>query len=448
MQSRKHIASVLIPIATTFAMLAGSEFIPTHSRLIAVAASKSASERVAEKASSATVSIRTQSSEGSGIILQSNGLVLTNAHVVGRDRTVTIVLQNGTQFVADVVALGQNCVDLALIQIRNAPNLPSLALAENQSLHLGQPVYAIGNPFGYSGSFSEGVVSRIAEDKIQTSVPLNPGNSGGPLLNADGAIVGVNTSIRSDARGISFAIAVSQVRAFLQDYRSGKLQMTAVGADQPDATPIAIRYPETLVSGRLTVQSSAYCRNGSYYDAYDFQAEAGQAVLVRMQSQSFPPVVALLDSDGKLIAENNNPQNETRSVLILRLPKRGTYRVVANAQQRGQQGAYVLTVMPLLLFREGNLQPGDPTFANNNRFQAYEFQGQPNQQITIVASSQDFEPRLYLLDPKNIPVPIKAQQNSADMAVSSVRLPRSGKYTAIVTSAQGKQQGRFLLVVR
>ncbi|UBF25621.1 trypsin-like peptidase domain-containing protein [Kovacikia minuta CCNUW1] len=231
----------------------------------ASATTKSIGEKVIEKAGPAVVSIQTSEGGGSGIIIQPNGLVLTNAHVVRGERTVTVVLKDGKKAKADVIALGQDCVDLALVQIRNQTNLPSISFAPGNSVRPGQPVFAIGSPLGeeMSGSLTQGIVSKLhpARNLIQSSVPLNPGNSGGPLLNDEGALIGVNTFIRRHTQAISFSIALDQVQVFLDDYKQGRTTSVAAKAAQKEEI-VAIAVNGSKTSGKLTQSDRVACNHG------------------------------------------------------------------------------------------------------------------------------------------------------------------------------------------
>lgn len=160
---------------------------------------------------------RGQGLEGaaSGIILAPDGYVLTNNHVVENTVEVQVGLTNGDTFKAEVVGTDP-ATDLAIV--RAATNgLPIAELGDSDTLRVGQLVIAIGNPFGFQSTVSTGVVSalgralrsqtgRLIENVIQTDVPLNPGNSGGPLVDSRGRVIGVNTAIISIAQGISLAI--------------------------------------------------------------------------------------------------------------------------------------------------------------------------------------------------------------------------------------------------
>jgi len=153
---------------------------------------------------------------GSGVVIAPDGYILTNDHVVHNAKHLTVTLTNGTTLGATVVGTDP-ATDLAVIRADGA-NLPYATLGNSASLRVGQLVIAIGNPFGFQSTVSTGVVSalgrslrsqqgRLIENIVQHTAPLNPGNSGGPLVDSRGRIVGINTAIIMIAQGIGFAIS-------------------------------------------------------------------------------------------------------------------------------------------------------------------------------------------------------------------------------------------------
>jgi S1-C subfamily serine protease len=184
-----------------------------------------------------------QQGQGSGFILDKAGHVLTNYHVVeGANRGIEVQLSNKHRYPAKVVGTDKTH-DLALLQI-DAPNLQSVVLADSTELSVGQKVYAIGNPFGLSGTMTRGIISSIRsirgaegapiEDAIQTDAAINPGNSGGPLLNSKGEVIGINTMIASNgaeqSSGIGFAIPINTAKAVLADLtRYGRVKRPSLG---------------------------------------------------------------------------------------------------------------------------------------------------------------------------------------------------------------------------
>lgn len=163
---------------------------------------------------------------GSGVIVDSRGLVLTNSHVVRRAQQLEIRLWDGSAYPATVVGYDVPN-DLCLLQLQNlnGKELQAADFAHANDLLLGETVIAIGNPFGLEHSVSEGTLSAFNRsfqegevafsDIIQTDAAINPGNSGGPLINLDGQLIGINLAIRADAQGIGFAIPLARIERFL-----------------------------------------------------------------------------------------------------------------------------------------------------------------------------------------------------------------------------------------
>ena len=185
-----------------------------------------------------------QQGQGSGFILDKAGHILTNYHVIeGANRGIEVQLYNKRRYQARVVG-SDKVHDLALLQI-DAQGLQPVTLADSANLSVGQEVYAIGNPFGLSGTMTRGIISSIRsirnqdnapiEDAIQTDAAINPGNSGGPLLNSHGDVIGINTLILSNSdqnAGIGFAIPINTAKAVLGDLtRYGRVRRPSLGIE-------------------------------------------------------------------------------------------------------------------------------------------------------------------------------------------------------------------------
>jgi serine protease Do len=160
-----------------------------------------------------------ESGMGSGLIIDSSGLILTNRHVVADGNELTVRLHDGREFKATKVA-GDSKTDLAVLRIRGADNLTAAKLGDSDAVEVGDWVLALGNPFGLEGTVTAGIVSAkgrgigIAEREsfLQTDAAINPGNSGGPLVNLDGEVIGINTAISSSSggnEGVGFAIPIN-----------------------------------------------------------------------------------------------------------------------------------------------------------------------------------------------------------------------------------------------
>ncbi len=183
---------------------------------------------------------RQSTSLGSGVIIDGErGLILTNAHVIQRSGTITVVLEDRREYEARIVGADPDS-DLAVLKIDSTEKLPSIAMGQSDDLMIGETVIAIGNPFGFSHTVTTGVVSaihrsiraeeRVYHDFIQIDASINPGNSGGPLLNINGELVGINTAIYAKAQGIGFAIPISKAKKIVANLiQYGEVQPAWIG---------------------------------------------------------------------------------------------------------------------------------------------------------------------------------------------------------------------------
>lgn len=218
---RQCIRYIIVIFVMTFAFvqapMAHSQFYDEDERI---------NINVYEKISPTIVSIDAQLpdgvSSGTGCIISPHGIILTSSHVIEDAKDIDVTTYSGKVYKAEVVSiLGKNN-DLALLKIEAKEPLSVIKLGDSEGIKVGQKVLAIGNPFGFSGTLTQGIVSRIdyVKNKIQTDAAINPGNSGGPLLNSTGEVIGISQSIynpdnnRSNI-GIGFAVPVNSVKEFI-----------------------------------------------------------------------------------------------------------------------------------------------------------------------------------------------------------------------------------------
>ena len=206
---------------------------------------------------------------GSGFAIDPDGKILTNNHVISGSNKVEVVLADQTSYTAEVLDKDP-ANDLALIQIKPKKKIPFLRLGDSEKLQVGQKVLAIGNPFRLAGTLTVGVVSavgreingengRVLDGLIQTDAAINHGNSGGPLLDSQGSVIGINTAIIGEGNlGIGFAMPINKAKVMLDDFTAGRkyrkprlgVEVVYVAGDLADALELPTR-------GGLLVQGVA-----------------------------------------------------------------------------------------------------------------------------------------------------------------------------------------------
>src|SRR5664279_3737862 len=183
-----------------------------------------------------------QEGQGSGFIIDKEGHILTNYHVIANAREVEVTLHNKKKYKATVIGRDRSH-DLAVIQIK-APDMVAATLGDSKALVVGQKVFAIGNPFGLNGTMTRGIISSVRpirtpegaeiDEAIQTDAAINPGNSGGPLLNSRGEVIGINSMIATggsnQSAGIGFAIPINTAKAVISDLITmGRVRRPSLG---------------------------------------------------------------------------------------------------------------------------------------------------------------------------------------------------------------------------
>ncbi len=214
---------------------------------------------------------------GTGIIVTEDGYILTNKHVINGANEVTVILDDGTTYEDVEVVATDPLNDIAFLKVKDASNLTAATLGDSKTIEVGQQVIAIGNALGeYQNTVTSGIVSgtgrsvtasdgtgsnvETLSDMIQTDAAINSGNSGGPLVNAAGEVIGVNTATSSTAENMGFAIPISSVKGMLsQLIETGKAKRTYLGVYSAEITP------EAAKEYNLPVSTGAYLYSPSTY---------------------------------------------------------------------------------------------------------------------------------------------------------------------------------------
>lgn len=230
-----------------------------------------------------------QQGAGTGIIISKDGYIMTNNHVVQDAQDVSVVLSDGTEY-DDVTVVGSDPLnDIAFIKIREVDNLPTVELGDSSKVRIGQRVVAIGNALGqFQNTVTSGIVSATGRplvassssgedsksltDLIQTDAAINSGNSGGPLVDLSGRVIGINTAVAEDANGIGFAIPINATLGVLKGVlENGKVSKAYLGVRYVDVTPAI------AASEKLSVKHGAYVLSGEGNDSVERNSPADKA---------------------------------------------------------------------------------------------------------------------------------------------------------------------------
>jgi S1-C subfamily serine protease len=281
--------------------------------------------------------------QGSGFVLDKQGHILTNYHVIADARNIEVQTHDKHRYTAQVIGRDR-LHDLALLQI-NAPNLAPAVLASSKELQVGQQVYAIGNPFGLSGTMTAGIISAIRsvkgpegapiENAIQTDAAINPGNSGGPLLNSHGEVIGINSMIAQNGAeqnaGIGFAIPIDTAKAVLGDFQkygharrpSLGVSILPIGPDLAEQMGLAASYGVLIENTTPGGAAERAGLRGGNQIAYlgNMQISIGGDLIVAIDNQSITNAQELSD------VMNGHQPGDSVTVTFYRGRKKMTARV-------------------------------------------------------------------------------------------------------------------------
>lgn len=230
----------------------------------------------------------TSSAAGTGIIISGDGYILTNKHVIDGANKVSVILYDGTTYSDVSIITTDPLNDVAFLKIKDVSDLKSATLGDSKTINVGQQVIAIGNALGqYQNTVTSGIISGTGRsvtasdgysssetltDMIQTDASINAGNSGGPLVNAAGEVIGINTAVSADGENIGFAIPISSVKGMLNSIlETGSAKRAYLGLYYVNITPdIATEY-------ELPVNAGAYVYSNSKYTAIAKDGPAAKA---------------------------------------------------------------------------------------------------------------------------------------------------------------------------
>jgi serine protease Do len=324
--------------------------------------------------------------QGSGFIIDGSGLVVTNNHVVGNADRVRVELADGRELPAQVVGTDPQ-TDIALLKVEAGAPLPTVPWGDSEALRVGEPVLAMGNPFGLGGTATSGIVSARGrqigagpyDDFIQTDASINPGNSGGPLFNLRGEVVGVNTAIFSPSGGnigIGFAVPSAIARRVVEDLRDdGRVQRGWLGVSlQPVDRELAEALGTPEAEGALiaAVEPGSPAARGGL-QAGDVVTKAGQREVESPRDLAAAVAESEPGATLALTLRRDGQQREQQVTLGTTPDRRDD--VAARGGRQGEQstgalglalgprqggpGAAVVRVGPGSVAEARGLQPGD-----------------------------------------------------------------------------------------
>ena len=302
---------------------------------------------------------------GSGFIISSDGLILTNNHVVAKATEIKIKLLNGKEYDAKLVGRDSK-TDLALIKVTPDNDFPKpVVLGDSDAMRVGDWVMAVGNPFGLGNTVTTGIISaksRILgegpyDDFLQTDAAINPGNSGGPLFNMQGQVIGINTAIIAQGQGIGFAIPINMAKELLPQLKKGKVVRGWIGLMIQDITPeLAKSFGLKSTKGVLVsdvVQGSpaekAGLLRGDIILRFDGKEIQNAHMLSQMAAATAPNTQVKID----LL---RNGQEKTITVELGTMPTEGGQQVV-SPEEKSDWGMSVQELTPQLAQQLG-LEPG------------------------------------------------------------------------------------------
>lgn len=371
----------LSALITTLVMFSSIPFEPFKQGNIAPVFAQTQEEqianRVCENAIKSVVTIKDGKGHGSGFIINKEGIIITNAHVVeGSPSVVTVVFSDGRQASADVIGFAKGGVDLAILQVFNQPNLRPIPLAPAGTAKVGHIVFAVGTPLNPENQnvCTSGNITKIdAKNGVIThQATVNQGNSGGPLVNSQGQVIGVNTRVATTCAydelnrcvatvpagtGINFAEPVKLVYDLLTAKQNNNLSSQSTLARDSDPPPIVEISLNGQTINNTLKEGDRLGNNGSYADLYLLEAKGGQPLTIEMKSSQLNSVLELykisvsespegqiLQLDRMVASNDDQGAGNLDATINGTLPEDGLYLIFARSYDRGETGNYSLRV--------------------------------------------------------------------------------------------------------
>jgi serine protease Do len=319
-----------------------------------------------------------QKSLGSGFIVDRDGYIITNNHVVENAQEIKVKLADGREFNARVVGRDPK-TDLALIKISSVfKDLPTLSLGDSDSIRVGDWVLAIGNPFGLEHTVTQGIISARGraigsgpyDNFLQTDAPINPGNSGGPLVNLKGEVIGINTAIIATGQGIGFAIPINTAKSVISQLKEkGKVTRGWIGVSVQTVTPeiansFGLKEPKGALVGDIALggpADSAGAKRGDIITEFDGKNIKNMSDLPRIVAET--PVGKEVDM--KVLREGKEinlrlkvaEMTEERLASQMSVPEKDIGITVANIDPHLQREFGIKDKSGVVVV---NIEPGSP----------------------------------------------------------------------------------------
>jgi serine protease Do len=304
---------------------------------------------------------------GSGFVISSDGLILTNNHVVEKATEIKIKLLNGHEYDAKLVGRDPK-TDLALIQVKPDQYFPRPeVLGDSDSMRVGDWVMAVGNPFGLGNTVTTGIISAKSrvlgagpyDDFLQTDAAINPGNSGGPLFNMQGQVIGINTAIIAQGQGIGFAIPIDIAKNLLPQLKTGKIVRGWLGIMIQDITPelaksFGLKSSKGVIISDVVKGSpadKASLQRGDVILKFDGKEVENAHMLSQMAAATAPDTNVKIDI-------LRNGREETVNLTVGTMPEGATQGM--PSEQQKEESVWGITVQELTpqLEKQLNLEPG------------------------------------------------------------------------------------------